>query len=66
MNGSREADPNLIPDIEAFEERASIAQYDEGLTLNDAEDRAAQDQGFGSAADYWRWLATYVANSGLN
>ena len=65
MNGSREAGPNLIPDIKAFEERAAIAQYDGGLTLNDAEDCAAQDQGFGSAADYWRWLATYVANRRL-
>jgi hypothetical protein len=30
-----------------------------------AEDLAAQDQGFGSVADYWRWLATYVVNRGL-
>ena len=54
-----------IPDIEAFEERAAIAQYDGGLTLDEAEDLAAQDQGFGSAADYWHWLATYVANRGF-
>ena len=66
MRSSHKTDPSLIPDIEAFEERAAIAQYDGGLTLNDAEDRAAQDQGFGSAADYWRWLTAYVANRGLN
>ena len=65
MSGSYTANPNLIPDIEAFEERAAIAQYDGGLTLDVAEDLAAQDQGFGSVADYWRWLATYVVNRGL-
>ena len=66
MRGPHKVDLSLIPDIEAFEERAVIAQYDGGLTRNDADDRAAQVQGFGSAADYWRWLATYVANRGLN
>ena len=57
--------PRLIPDIEAFEERTAIAQYDGGLTLDESEDLAAQDQGFDSAADYWHWLATYVVNRGL-
>ena len=66
MSGSYTANPNLIPDIEAFEERAAIAQYDSALTLDEAEDLAAQNQGFGSAADYWHWLATYVVNRGLN
>ena len=65
ISSSLKADPSLIPDIEAFEERAAIAQYDGGLTLDEAEDLAAQDQGFGSAADYWHWLATYVVNRGL-
>ena len=65
MSSSLKADPSLIPDIEAFEERAAVAQYDGGLTLDVAEDLAAQDQGFGSAADYWHWLATYVVNRGL-
>jgi hypothetical protein len=41
MSSSHKADPSLIPDIEAFEERAVIAQYDGGLTRNDADDRAA-------------------------
>ena len=40
------ADPSLIPDIEAFEERAAIAEYGGGLTRQDAEDLAAQAQGF--------------------
>ena len=30
MSSSLKADPSLIPDIEAFEERAAIAQYDGG------------------------------------
>jgi len=30
MSSSHQADPSLIPDIEAFEERAAIAQYDGG------------------------------------
>ena len=50
MSSSHKADPSLIPDIEAFEERAAIAQYDGRLTLDEAEDTAAQDQGFGSAS----------------
>ena len=65
MSRSHTAGPRLIRDIEAFEERAAIAQYDGGLTLDEAEDLAAHDQGFGSAADYWHWLATYVANRGF-
>ena len=48
------------PDIEAFEERAAIAEYDCGLTRAEAEDVAARDQGFISAQYYWQWLADYV------
>lgn len=32
---------NLCPDIDAFEERAAIAQFDGGLTRAQAEDLAA-------------------------
>ena len=35
----------LIPDIDAFEERAAITQYDGGLSRSLAEDLAAQAQG---------------------
>ncbi|MBL4873702.1 MAG: hypothetical protein JKY41_09990 [Rhodobacteraceae bacterium] len=49
-----------IPDIEAFEERAAIIEYDGGLTRKQAEDLAAQAQGFRDAAHYWQWLADYV------
>jgi len=56
------ADMMVPPDIEAFEERAAIAEFDGGLTRAQAEDVAAQEQGFISAAYYWRRLADYVAN----
>lgn len=52
------------PDIEAFEERAAIAEFDGGLSRLEAEDVAAQDQGFISAVYYWQWLADYVVNKG--
>jgi len=48
------------PDIDAFEERAAIAQFDGGLTRAQAEDLAAQGQGFADAGAYWAWLAEYV------
>ena len=54
-----------IPDIEAFEERAAIAQFDGGLTRLQAESLAAQEQGFASAGAYWRWLSDYVSKRGL-
>ncbi|MFP7572475.1 hypothetical protein [Marivita sp. S2033] len=48
------------PNIEEFEERAAIAEFDGGLSRSEAEDVAAQDQGFISAQFYWQWLADYV------
>lgn len=50
----------LIPDIETFEERAAIAEYDGGLSRAGAEDLAARHQGFAGRDDYWQWLADYV------
>ena len=50
----------LIPDIEAFEERAAIIEFDGGLTRKQAEDLAAQAQGYRDADHYWQWLADYV------
>jgi hypothetical protein len=55
----------LIPDIDAFEERAAIMQYDGGLTRAKAEDRAAQAQGFRDADHYWQVLADYVVSKKL-
>ena len=60
MGRTTTADPVLIPDIEAFEERAAIAEYDGGLTRQDAEDLAAQAQGFQDREHYWAWLRVYV------
>ena len=50
----------LIPDIDAFEERAAIAEYDGGLTRVEAEDLAARQQDFHDREHYWQWLADYV------
>lgn len=54
-----------IPDIEAFEERAAIADYNGGLTRQQAESLAAQGQGFASVGAYWHWLADYVSKRGF-
>ncbi|WP_413717185.1 hypothetical protein [Silicimonas sp. MF1-12-2] len=58
-------DHTLIPDIEAFEERVAIAQYDGGLSRSGAEDLAARAQGFRDRDHYWQWLADYVVNRRL-
>jgi len=52
----------MTPDIEAFEERAAIIEYDAGATRKQAEDLAAQAQGFRDAEGYWNWLADYVVS----
>ena len=65
MSRTTTADPSLIPDIDAFEERAAIAEYDGGLTRQDAEDLAAQAQGCRSQAHYWAWLRVYVERKRL-
>ena len=57
---SRTTKRHIIPDIEAFEERAAIAEYDGGLSRSQAEDLAARAQGFPSAQDYWAAHADYV------
>ncbi|WP_175549211.1 hypothetical protein [Litoreibacter ascidiaceicola] len=50
----------LIPDIDAFEERAAIVEFEGGLSRERAEDLAARAQGFRGADHYWQWLADYV------
>ena len=57
---SRTTKRHIIPDIEAFEELAAIAEYDGGLSRQEAEDLAARAQGFPSAQHYWAALADYV------
>ncbi len=54
-----------VPDIEAFEERAAIIQYDGGLSRSRAKDLAAQDQGFKDAEHYWQVLADYALSKKL-
>jgi hypothetical protein len=54
-----------VPDIDAFEERAAIIQYEGGVTRSKAEDLAAQAQGFRDAEHYWQVLADYVVNKKL-
>jgi len=56
---------NPVPDIDAFEERAAIAEYEGGLNREDAEDLAAQAQGFKDRYGYWKALADYVINRGI-
>jgi hypothetical protein len=51
-----------VPDLDAFEERAAIAEYVGGLSREAAEDLAAQAQGFQDRFDYWKALADYVIN----
>lgn len=51
-----------VPDIDAFEERAAIAEHDGGLSRSKAEDLAAHRQGFRDADAYWEWLTDYVIN----
>ena len=55
----------LIPDIDAFEERAAIAEHDGGLSRSRAEDLAAQARGVTDAEAYWQWLADYVVNKNI-
>ena len=54
-----------VPDIEGFEERAAILQYDGGLSRFEAEDAAAQAQGFRDVAHYRQVLADYVVSGRL-
>lgn len=49
-----------IPDIEEFEERAAIAEYDGGLSRSDAEGLAERAQGSEDAHAYWKWLTDYL------
>ena len=60
MSPTTIADPTLIPDIEAFEERVAIHIHDGGIPTEEAKDLAAQAQGFRKQAQYWAWLRVYV------
>ena len=60
MSCTTTADPSLIPDIEAFEERVAIMVYDGGVPSDQAKDLAAKAEGFRNQAHYWAWLWVYV------
>ena len=65
MGRTTTADPALIPDIEAFEERVAIHIYDGGIPTEEAKDLAAQAQGFRNQAHYWAWLRVDVQGKRL-
>ena len=67
MSGEATSQPPrlIVADIERFEERAAIAEYDGGLSRERAEDLAAREQGFRSAEHYWQVLADYVVRKRL-
>lgn len=56
---------SLIPDIDAFEERAAVMEHDGGLSRSVAEDRAAQAQGFRDAGHFRQVLADYIVTGRL-
>ena len=60
MTTKTTADPALIPDIEAFEERVAIMVFEGGVPNEQAKDLAAQAQGFRNQVHYWAWLRVYV------
>jgi hypothetical protein len=45
MSGSHKADPRLIPDIEAFKERAAIAQSDGGADTSPGQEPSRRPTG---------------------
>ena len=65
MSHTTTANPRLIPDIEAFEERVAIHIHEGGIPIEEAKDLAAQAQGFRNQAHYWAWLRVYVERKRL-
>ena len=57
MSPTTIADPALIPDIEAIEERVAIHIHEGGIPTDKAKDLAAQVQGFRNQAHYWACLS---------
>ena len=60
MSRTTIADPSLIPDIEAFEERVAIHIHEGGIPTDHATDLPAQAQGCRRQPHYWAWLRVYV------
>jgi len=66
MSRPMTADPSLIPDIEAFEERVAIHIHGGGVPSEQAKNLAAQSQGFRDQVHYWAWLRAYVERKRLD
>ena len=60
MSPTTIAEPALIPDIEAFEERVAIHIHEGGIPIDQAKNPAAQAQGLRNQAHYWAWLRVYA------
>jgi hypothetical protein len=65
MSHTTTADPDLIPDIEAFDERVAIMVHDGGVPTHIAMDLPAQAPGFRNQAHYWAWLRLYLERKKL-
>ena len=65
MSPTTIADPALIPDIEAFEERVATHIHEGDIPTDQANDLAAQAQGFRNEVHYWAWLRVYVQRKRL-
>jgi len=65
MSHTTTADPRLIPDIEAFEERVAIHIHEGGIPTHIAMDLAAQAQGVRNQSHYWAWLGVYLERKRL-
>ena len=66
MSCTTTADPALIPDIEAFEERVAIMVFEGGVPSDQAKDLAAKAQGFRNQAHYWAWFRAYAERKRLD
>ncbi len=65
MSRTTRAEPALIPDIEAFEERVAIHIHEGGIPTDQAKDLAAQAQDCRNQAQYWALLGVYVVRKRL-
>ena len=65
MSYTTRANPSLIPDIEAFEERVAIMVHGGSIPTYIATDLASQAPGFRNQAHDWAWLRVYVERKRL-
>ena len=65
MSRTTRAEPALIPDLEALEERVAIHIHEGGIPTDQAKDLAAQAQDCRNQAHYWALLGVYVVRKRL-